>query len=188
MPDPVLTLLKYVFLAVLYLFFLRVLRAVWVELREPKPQEAPASYPAAPGGAALPAHLAQAAGAPTIVGSVPQPVAGQPSTGPASSGSGSPGAEKLVVVAPDDQKGAEFPLGDELTVGRAGGCGILLGDDTFVSQLHARVFRHDGGLYVEDLGSTNGTYVNKKKVTSPVLIRKGDKVQFGRTTMEVQKR
>ena len=71
---------------------------------------------------------------------------------------------KLVVVAPGELEGREFALGDEVTVGRAGGCGVLLADDTFVSQLHARVFRRDGDLYVEDLGSTNGTYLNQRKV------------------------
>jgi hypothetical protein len=151
-PDPVLTLLKYVFLAVLYLFFLRVLRAVWVELREPKPGPLPSSGP------------------------VPAPAA-----------SSRPGPEKLVVVAPDQDKGKEFALPDEVTVGRAGGCAVLLANDTFVSQLHARVFRRDGDLLVEDLGSTNGTYLNGKKVTAAVSVRKGDKIQFGRTTLEVRK-
>ena len=47
MPDQLLTFLKYIFLAVLYLFFLRVLRAVWIELREPKPAPVPAAPPAA---------------------------------------------------------------------------------------------------------------------------------------------
>jgi pSer/pThr/pTyr-binding forkhead associated (FHA) protein len=84
-------------------------------------------------------------------------------------------------------KGTEFPLGSEVTVGRAGGCAVLLADDTFVSQLHARVFRHDRDLFVEDLGSTNGTFLNGKKVSSPVSVRKGDRIQFGRTTMEVRK-
>jgi pSer/pThr/pTyr-binding forkhead associated (FHA) protein len=163
-PDPVLTLLKYVFLAVLYLFFLRVLRAVWVELREPKP--APLSPPPPASAGAAPATAAA-------------PVS-QPSNGRV-------GPERLVVVSPTEQKGVEFPLADEVTVGRAGGCGVLLGADTFVSQIHARVFRRDGDIYLEDLGSTNGTYLNKKKVTAPVVIRKGDQVQFGRTTMEVRR-
>ena len=62
-----------------------------------------------------------------------------------------------------------------------------LPDDTFVSQLHARLFRRDGDLYVEDLGSTNGTYLNKKKVTAAVPMRKGDKLQIGKTIMEVRR-
>lgn len=157
MPDPVLTLLKYVFLAILYLFFLRVLRAVWVELREPKP--APVSPTAEP---------------PTVGLS--------PLTAP-----GRAGPEKLVVVSPPEVKGKEFALPEEVTVGRAGGCAVLLPEDTFVSQLHARVFRRDGSLFLEDLGSTNGTFLNGRKVTAPVPIRKGDKVQFGRTTLEVRK-
>ena len=57
--------------------------------------------------------------------------------------------------------------GDELTVGRATGASVSLPDDTFVSQVHARVFRRDGSLFVEDLGSTNGTFLNRKAVSAP---------------------
>jgi pSer/pThr/pTyr-binding forkhead associated (FHA) protein len=156
-PDPVLTLLKYVFLAILYLFFLRVLRAVWVETREPK---------AAP---PIPVPLPSAA----------------PMRPPASGGATGP--EKLVVLSPDSMKGMEFPVGAEVTVGRAGGCAVLLPDDTFVSQLHARLFRRDKELFVEDLGSTNGTFLNGRKVSAPVPVRKGDTLQFGRTTLAVRK-
>lgn len=156
MPDPLLTLLKYVFLALLYLFFLRVLRAVWIELREPRPSPLPA--PAAPTAA---------------VAATPAPS----KTGP----------ERLVVTDPAEQKGSEFAVSDEMTVGRAPGCGISLPDDTFVSQLHARIFRRDGDVFVEDLGSTNGTYLNDKQVTSAVPLRKGDKVKFGRTTLELRR-
>lgn len=158
MPDPVLTLLKYVFLALLYLFFLRVLRAVWIELREPKP-------------APLPAPTAAAA-APTQATPAPTSKAGP---------------ERLIVTDPQDMKGAEFTVADEMTVGRAAGCGVSLPDDTFVSQLHARIYRRDGDVFVEDLGSTNGTYLNDKKVTSAVPLRRGDRVKFGRTTLEVRK-
>ena len=159
MPDPVLTLLKYVFLAILYLFFLRVLRAVWVETREPKASPLPMPTPGTSAG----------------------PGSGIPAT------AGASGPEKMVVTSPEAMKGMEFPLGSEVTVGRAGGCAILLTEDTFVSQLHARVFRRDGDLFVEDLGSTNGTYLNKRKVTAAAAMRKGDKLQVGKTTMEVRR-
>ena len=163
MSDQLLTFLKLIFLAVLYLFFLRVLRAVWVELREPKP-------------APLPARRR--------TGRRPTPTPRPPI--PRSRRRGR-GGEKLVVRRPADRRGEEFPLGEEVTVGRAGGCGVPIPDDTFVSQLHARVFRRDGDLYVEDLGSTNGTYLNQRKVTTVAAMRKGDKLQIGKTTMEVRR-
>jgi pSer/pThr/pTyr-binding forkhead associated (FHA) protein len=157
-PDQLLTFLKYIFLAVLYLFFLRVLRAVWIELREPKPAPVPAMPPPS-----------------------------TPDTAPRRPGRKGAGDERLVVVDPADRRGQEFPLGAELTVGRAGGCGVPLTDDTFVSQLHARLFRRDGDLWVEDLGSTNGTYLNQKRITAAVAMHKGDKLQIGKTTMEVRR-
>ncbi len=161
MPDPVQALIKYVLLALLYLFMLRVIRAVWVETRQP--QAAPSMSPASP---------------PTPYGSNHQ-APGTPKP--------PPGPEKLVGVSPAEVKNREFPLGAELTVGRAPGCAIFLEEDTFVSQLHARVFRRDDGLFVEDLGSTNGTFLNGVKVTAPVKLSKGDKVQFGKSTLEVRK-
>ena len=134
MPDSLLTILKFCFLAILYLFFIRVLRAVWSEVRPSK--RAMAAVQQAP---ARPARA-------SIGGNRP------------------PG--KLKVVEPVERRGRTYELSDELTVGRAGGCQVALGEDTYVSQLHARVFRRDGQFYVEDLGSTNGTYVNRKKVTA----------------------
>jgi len=94
------------------------------------------------------------------------------------------GAGRLRVVEPPALRGRSFELGEELTVGRAPGCQIAL-DDSYVSQLHARVFRRDNQFYVEDLGSTNGTYLNRKKVTGPVAVRRGDRLQVGKTVLEV---
>jgi len=170
-PDPVLTLLKYVVLAVLYLFFLRVLRAVWVELREPKvaeplpvealevAEEAPLVPAGAPGGA-WPA--------------APWPVPAPPAAGVA----------HLRVLEPPERAGQRFDLGAETTLGRAPGCAISLPEDTFVSQLHTRVFRRDGELWVEDLGSTNGTFLDGTKVTAPVRIHPGNRLQVGNTVLE----
>ena len=80
--------------------------------------------------------------------------------------------------------GRTYPLADELTVGRAAGCQVTL-DDTFASQLHARVFSREGQLLVEDLGSTNGTYLNRQKVQGPQVMRRGDRLQVGNTVLEL---
>ncbi len=92
---------------------------------------------------------------------------------------------RLKVVEPASRRGTAYQLGDELTVGRASGCQVALPDDSYASQLHARIFRKDGRYWLEDLGSTNGTYLNAKPVTSPVALRRGDRVQVGRTVLEV---
>ena len=63
----------------------------------------------------------------------------------------------------------------------------MLNDDTYVSQLHARLFPQNGEGYVEDLGSTNGTYVNGKQIKAVTRLKRGDQVQFGQTVAEVVK-
>jgi hypothetical protein len=91
---------------------------------------------------------------------------------------------RVTIVEPAEERGTSFPVDGELTIGRAGGCGITLSADTFVSQVHARVFDRDGDLFVEDLGSTNGTYLNGAPVQAPTKIRRGDRVRIGQTEME----
>jgi pSer/pThr/pTyr-binding forkhead associated (FHA) protein len=90
----------------------------------------------------------------------------------------------LRLVAPPEVKGRSYPLTQEITVGRAAGCQVTI-DDTYASQLHARVFLRDGQVYVEDLGSTNGTYLNRRKVTGPMQVQRGDKLQIGNTVLEL---
>ena len=156
MPSTLLDIFKIAFLALLWLFFIRVLRAVWVSAREP--------VAAAPGSAGTAAS-----------GSAPA----APGAAPASPGS-------LQIVEPAEHRGRIFPLGNEVTIGRGGGCGVALADDRMVSQLHARVFRGDDGrFFVEDLGSTNGTLLNRRKVSGPVPMKPGDRLQVGRTVLEV---
>ncbi len=92
---------------------------------------------------------------------------------------------RIAIVEPASERGTAFPVDGELTIGRAGGCGITLGTDTFVSQVHARVFTRDGRAYVEDLGSRNGTFVNGKRIDVATRLRRGDRVQFGQTVAEV---
>lgn len=162
MPQPALRFLEYVFLALLYLFFLRVVRAVWVELKEPR-LVAPTSEAATAAAADPPGR----------------------GEGKGKERGRRGGPLKLVVVAPD--RGDTYNLADELTIGRAPGCAVPLPSDNFVSAMHARVFRRDDAYWVEDLGSTNGTLVNGRRMTGTAPLRRGDRLQVGRTVLELQK-
>lgn len=151
MSEQLLNILKLCLLALLYLFFLRVLRAVWSEVKGP------------------------ATVAP------PKPVARKAKDRPRRER----GTPQLRIVEPSNQRGRSFALSSELTVGRAAGCQVTL-DDTYASQIHARVFARDGQFLVEDLGSTNGTYLNRQKVNGPMVISPGDQLQIGNTIMELR--
>ena len=165
MPEPLLNVLKICLLILLYLFFFRVLRAVWAEV-----------------------HLARQTSAGTSSGRTGSGGRSGKARGadrpPRRSRARERTPPKLQVVEPADLAGTTYPLGDELTVGRAAGCQITL-DDTYASQVHARIFMRDDQLYVEDLGSTNGTYLNRRKVSAPMVVSQGDQIQIGSTIMEV---
>lgn len=88
------------------------------------------------------------------------------------------------MLEPPSEAGRRFQVTGEMTIGRAAGCQITL-DDTYMSQLHGRVSPAADGIAVEDLGSTNGTYVNRQRVTAPTIARPGDRVQFGGVVMEL---
>jgi FHA domain len=94
---------------------------------------------------------------------------------------------RLVLVEPAAEAGAAFPVEDEITLGRGGGCTVPLAFDTFVSQVHARAFDRDGTLWVEDLGSRNGTFVDGEPVHEPTRVSKGARVQVGETVLEVDR-
>ena len=83
-------------------------------------------------------------------------------------------------------KGKSLDLHDELIIGRAEKCGLVL-DDTYVSQVHARIFARDDSVMVEDLGSTNGTYLNRRRITAPAELQRGDRVKIGKTVLELRK-
>jgi DNA-binding CsgD family transcriptional regulator len=73
-----------------------------------------------------------------------------------------------------------FPLSvDRVTIGRAPDAGLRLDGDAAVSRLHALCERLDGGWRVSDLGSRNGTFINKNRIIGPVALRPGDEVQIG---------
>jgi len=83
------------------------------------------------------------------------------------------------ILAPN----TEFPVdGDTTSIGRSGTSDIVLKSDDYVSGQHARLTRHGGLLYVEDAGSTNGTFVNDHKTVGATPLSSGDRVRVGSTT------
>jgi pSer/pThr/pTyr-binding forkhead associated (FHA) protein len=77
-------------------------------------------------------------------------------------------------------------LDGTLQVGRAEACQVRL-SDTYVSSFHARIYGRDGSWFVEDLGSTNGTYLNQRRITAPAELRAGDRVRIGKTTLDFKR-
>jgi hypothetical protein len=144
MSPALLRLLTLCLIALLYLFFLRVVQAVWAEVRPPR--------------AARESRVVKRRPAAT------------------------PG--RVVLVEPAEHAGRVHIIGDEVNIGRAAGCEITI-DDSYASQIHARIFRRDDGVFVEDLGSTNGSYLNREKVNRPMAISTGDRLQIGATVFEV---
>jgi pSer/pThr/pTyr-binding forkhead associated (FHA) protein len=93
---------------------------------------------------------------------------------------------KTLTITHGKQAGLQLPLGEVVLIGRASDCQLLLEDD-YVSTRHARISRVGAGFQVEDLGSTNGTYVNNQRISAPTPFGIGDVLRIGRTLMSVEK-
>ena len=94
-------------------------------------------------------------------------------------------ASTRLVITEGPLQGTVFPLtGSAITIGRAPEATVVL-DDDFVSSHHARLMPRGAQWLVEDLGSTNGTWVNDSKVGAPVIVAPGATVRIGRTSMEL---
>jgi len=148
LPPIVLTTLKWLFIALLYLFIARAIRVIYLDLVGPR----------------VPRQRQAGAGARTR----------------------RRGHPRSIIVAEPDKPSRSLPLGEEVTIGRGEACTVPL-DDTYTSTLHARLFAKDGTWFVEDMGSTNGTYLNRVKVTAPSPLSVGDEVRLGKTVIEVRK-
>ena len=96
-------------------------------------------------------------------------------------------ARLLVVSSPELQHGSTIEVAASTVVGRDAASGIRLGRDEFASARHARIEPRQDGVWLNDLGSTNGTYVNGARLKAARLLRPGDVVRIGETELEVQR-
>jgi pSer/pThr/pTyr-binding forkhead associated (FHA) protein len=103
---------------------------------------------------------------------------------PARPGRGTP---RTLVVTAGALKGTTLDLAQQqITLGRANDATLVL-DDDYASSRHARIFPQDGQWIVEDLGSTNGTYLDRQKVTRPMPVPLGVPVRIGKTVLELRR-
>jgi len=161
--NAVLRIMQWGVIALIFLFFLRVLRAVWVEM-------SPATVRKSRAERRQERRQERAAARPPVR---PREIRRR--------------QLYLKVVQPAAQAGRTYDLDDELTIGRSPGCGVAMPEDIYTSTLHARLFRRNDQLWVEDLGSTNGTFVNSEQIKQAVRLGKGDLLQIGSTVFEVSR-
>ena len=170
MPDSALDILKMVLLVLLYLFFARVLWAVWSEVRQPVNARGAGDHHPAQHAAPAPAPTAD----PTPMRQI-RPVRGRGEV-PA----------RLLVLEPKERRGTAFPISGVVGVGREPDNVIRITDDAYVSGHHARISVVGDGVVVDDLGSRNGTFLNGAKLSDRRPLRIGDRLQIGYTVLEAQ--
>jgi pSer/pThr/pTyr-binding forkhead associated (FHA) protein len=154
--QEVLLALKIAFLVLLYVFIWRIVRTAARDLRAPA-QDSMILRPAAVGG----------------LGATP---------------SAPPRASRLVVQrSPVLEAGDEFPVDSApLTIGRGSQNVIAIDGDEFASARHVRVEPRGDGVWVHDLGSTNGTYVNGTRIEAAHRLRPGDVLRVGETDLRYE--
>ena len=93
---------------------------------------------------------------------------------------------RTLVVTAGPLSGTKITLGEQpILIGRADDSTLVLTDD-FASSRHARLTNRSGQWYVEDLGSTNGTYLDQQRVQGPLLVAPGQPIRIGQTALELR--
>lgn len=97
------------------------------------------------------------------------------------------GEPRKLVVTKGPLAGTNLNLSEApIAIGRANDATLVLNDD-YASSRHARLFQQNGQWFVEDLGSTNGTYLDRQRVTRPMPVPIGVPVRIGKTVLELRK-
>jgi pSer/pThr/pTyr-binding forkhead associated (FHA) protein len=96
------------------------------------------------------------------------------------------GEPRVLMISQGNQAGLSADLASGvIMIGRGADCQLIL-DDDYVSTRHARVVSTPDGIYIEDLGSTNGSYVNGQRITAPTTITMADTVRIGKTILKLE--
>ncbi|WP_336641386.1 FHA domain-containing protein FhaB/FipA [Microbacterium sp. USHLN272] len=177
MSELVLLLLRIGFLVLLWFFVFGVVYSLRADLFGVKVRKLPAEA-----AAGAPASGSAAPAAPVAKPASAKPASAKPSTGPATVAT----AQRLVITS-GPKAGLELPLGnDTLTIGRSSESALVIRDD-YTSSHHARLILRGDSWAVQDLDSTNGTFVAGQRVgNSPVSLSLGTPIKVGATTFELR--
>lgn len=180
-----LLVLRLVFLAIMWIFVFSIIYALRSDLfgsrsrdyqramEQSRAAQQPQPVPVAPAPAQAPQQAAPQQGAPAPQ----QPRQPQPA---------GPAEFQKVVLTSGPRRGTEIKLSDKpLLIGRSPDADLRIQDD-YTSTRHARLLKWNDTWMVQDLDSTNGTYVNDERVSQPVEIRRGTVVRIGTTTFELR--
>ena len=159
MPLLLLSALKYVLIALIWLFFLFAMRAVWRETRRQARTTVSTNLVAVP--------------------------INEPTLNAVTVGTHKQKGSGKVLVLEGPYSGKTFTFETPALVGRDSGCSIVLSEDTFVSQRHAEIYLDRRHIIVADLGSRNGTFVNGDQIDAPMRVAKGDVIQLGKTALKI---
>lgn len=158
--EPASVALKFGFVAVLFLFLLWVARSSMKDLRRnPNPAHAGSPWMDEPGSGG--SYASEETG---LHSAVSPKLGGEP--------------RLIVERAPGHSAGMEYDLEGGAVLGRGDKAEIRL-EDPFASSRHARIVRQGGVMVIEDLGSTNGTYLNEEVLGGPAPLHPGDRVRIG---------
>lgn len=173
MSELTLLLLRIGFLILMWAFVFSIVYALRSDLFGTKVRRLPAA-----GAGASAANPAAAFATPSAASAAP--------TSPVAAPDPSTPARRLVITS-GAKEGLELPLdGDQLTIGRSADSGLIIRDD-YTSTNHARLSLSGGVWTIDDLGSTNGTFVKGKKVTRPTPLPLNTPVSIGTTTFELRR-
>ena len=173
MSDLTLLVLRVAFLALLWVFVFSVVYSLRSDLFGGRVRKLPVEA-----AAATPAPVA----GPPAVQSMPT----SPVVTPGGGTRGLTGSATRLIITSGGKSGLEIPLGgDPLTIGRASDSGLQIRDD-FTSTHHARLLLWGADWVVQDLDSTNGTFVAGERIDSPTQVPLGTPVKVGATTFELR--
>ncbi|MFG2696604.1 FHA domain-containing protein [Kitasatospora sp. NPDC048407] len=175
MSDLTLTVMRLGFLAVLWLFVIVAVQVIRSDLFTTK-------------GAARSGHRAATPSAAPAAPGAGRPPQGQPAAAQQQQARQRRGQPTHLVVTQGSLAGTTVALhGQTVTLGRAHDSTIVL-DDDYASSRHARIYPDQAGQWtVEDLGSTNGTYLDRQRLTTPTPLQIGMPIRIGRTVIELRK-